>query len=511
MRGKRRAIFYVVFGLLWSAVLCGGLELYEVLLKRTEDREVEAYTQTCQARGEQAQAAMLQRMDPEALIPPPPMPDTKGLADMDDAARSQLAIQRRELILVCSQDGIVRSYYVPEAPPEIAALAKRVHSGETASGTLFGPLPAEEPFVSQAQDYLTAIRAAWIPGGRQVRSYACTFEDGTRGTIETNFQAMEDAFHHISGVGVFIGSSMWEVAVFKYRKNTTQYLGAHKYHINNVGFRDDDVTLPKPPGVYRIVCIGASTTAEGYTNKLTYPSLLEARLRKQFGEDKIEVINCGVIGIHSDGEVKRIPDYLALQPDLIIHYNFINDTLSLFFGWVRPSDSSAPLLKRFKWLLRKSWFAYRHFNTWLWAPDAEFREAMRQTTVGNLRTLCLAAREAQVDVAVCSFAYPDVAHLSNDERRYYDACLARTFGPGPDGGRGVLNAATYAHLVDLYNDEVRALCRDEGFLYVPVAENLKGGTEYFYDACHCYLAGIDRKAEIVFEGLKDFVAARIKR
>jgi hypothetical protein len=271
------------------------------------------------------------------------------------------------------------------------------------------------------------------------------------------------------------------------------------------------VIVPKPPGVYRIVCIGASTTAEGYTNKMTYPNLLEARLRKQFGEDRIEVVNCGVIGIHSAGEVKRIPDYLALQPDLIIHYNYINDAVSLFAGYVQPHPPNVTLLKRFKWLLRKSWFAYRHFNAWLWVSDAEFRQALRATTVGNLRTLCKAARDAGVGVAVCSFAHPDVVHLRKEERSYYDRCLERFFGPGPGGGRGIFNAATYGHLVDLYNDEVRTLCRDEGFLYVPVAENLQGGTEYFYDACHCYLAGIDRKAEIVFEGIKDFVADRIQR
>lgn len=511
VRNRLRAIFYVVFGLAWAAVVCVALEFCDTLIKRSEDRETEKYTAESQARGQQAQASLVRKMDPEALTPPPSIPDTNDFANMDDPARSRLAIQRHELILACNQDGTVRSSYVPDAPPQVVTLARRVHTGETVAIALFGQHPSKGLMADQAQDCLTTLRNSCVPGGHQVRTFAVVFEDGTSGAVEVSFEVMQGASRQIDGAGVFISESIWEEPVFKYRKNVTKYMVTHKYHINNVGFRDDDVTLPKPPGVYRIVCVGASTTVEGYTNKMTYPSLLEARLRKCFGESKIEVINCGVIGLRSEGEVRRISDYLALQPDLIIHYNFINDVAPLFRTHVNPKESGLSPIKRLKWLLRKSSFVYRHFNAWLWMPDEEFRDALRETTLANLQTLCVAARQAHVDLALCSFACPDIPHLSKDERLYYDAHLQHFIAAGPDGGCGALNATTYAHLVGLYNAELRALCQKEGYLYVPVGENLKGGTNYFYDICHCYLAGIDRKAELVFDGIKDFVAQRLNQ
>jgi len=94
---------------------------------------------------------------------------------------------------------------------------------------------------------------------------------------------------------------------------------------NNVGLRDDFVTLPKSGNVFRILCIGGSTTVKGWTNATTYPNLLEKQLQKTFANQYIEVINCGVSGLDSYGELKKVREYLDLNPDLIIEYNAVND------------------------------------------------------------------------------------------------------------------------------------------------------------------------------------------
>jgi len=66
--------------------------------------------------------------------------------------------------------------------------------------------------------------------------------------------------------------------------------------INSLGFRGKEITLDKPPRVYRIVAIGDSITF-GYVNddEKTYPFLLEKRLHKR-GFSHVQVINAGIEG-----------------------------------------------------------------------------------------------------------------------------------------------------------------------------------------------------------------------
>ncbi len=82
--------------------------------------------------------------------------------------------------------------------------------------------------------------------------------------------------------------STWLVPFFAYKPNVDRY--------NNLGFRDDDIITPKPEGVFRIVCVGGSTTEEGISNDTTYPNLMEQKLKKHFKTEKIDVINAGVVG-----------------------------------------------------------------------------------------------------------------------------------------------------------------------------------------------------------------------
>ncbi len=506
MRRLKLSVVYLVFVLLWCVVACGALELYASIVRKRDVSATEAYTTARQMQGQKVQAELAQQLDPAALETAPAKPDIRDAAALDEAGRAKLANDRGELIVLCDSTAKVTAVYAPSSPEIIAGLAKRIQPGGVLTDDLFASLSHEAPLMDEAQDCLMAIQSAAMPGGSAVRSYQIEFEDGSLGTAECRFEGQASA---PGTVALFVGESMWEVPIFRYRKNVTYWQTGQKYHLNNVGFRGRDVVLPKPPGVYRIVCIGASTTAEGLTDKLTYPALLERRLREYFKDDRVEVVNCGVIGIHSDGEDRRIADYLALQPDLVIYYNYINDTVELCARFVEPHKSGATLLQRLKWFLRKSRFVYGHFNAWLWLPDGQFRAALQEWTVGNMRKLFDAATASGAEVAVCSFAGPDIPRLDKQERLYYDACLERTIGALHGGGCGILNAEGYYHVLSVFNDEVRRLCEEKGYLYVPVAENLKGGTNYFYDVCHCYVMGIDRKAEIIFDHIKDFVAEHL--
>ena len=62
-----------------------------------------------------------------------------------------------------------------------------------------------------------------------------------------------------------------------------------------------------------------------------------------------------------------------------------------------------------------------------------------------------------------------------------------------------------SRIVDRYNALVAELCRQERWLYVPVAENMRCGTECFRDICHMHLTAMERKARIVADALEGHI------
>ena len=89
---------------------------------------------------------------------------------------------------------------------------------------------------------------------------------------------------------------------------------------NSRGVFGPEFAVPKPPDVFRIVCLGDSCTHFGprpYPERLQ--SLLEARAPGRF-----EVINAGVVGYSShQGRVRLQTDVSGWQPDLV----------TVYFGW----------------------------------------------------------------------------------------------------------------------------------------------------------------------------------
>lgn len=107
---------------------------------------------------------------------------------------------------------------------------------------------------------------------------------------------------------------------------------------NSLGYREDEIALPKPERQFRIVCLGGSTT---YTTSLkdfqmSYPNLLEKELHER-GFKNINVINAGV-GAYTSWEslINFELRVLDLEPDMIIIYHGVNDILARF---VWPPDA----------------------------------------------------------------------------------------------------------------------------------------------------------------------------
>jgi lysophospholipase L1-like esterase len=297
--------------------------------------------------------------------------------------------------------------------------------------------------------------------------------------------------------------SMWELPFMAYKKHfstkaRTGILGTREdYYINNFGFRDYDIILPKPDGVYRILCIGASTTEEGDTNDHTYPALLENLLNQHFGGNSIDVINCGISGMNAMKHRMRFPDYAALSPDMLIIYNAVNDIchqlLPLLVNEATPRQQQ----------LRRSRYITHYFNDALLPSEARIREVIATRVMPNLQYIIEECRKRKIKVAVCSFAAPSPKDLTTKERAYYNYLTLKEWGGS------FVTFDSYLHILSLYNEELRKLSEAENILYIPVSENLKGNAVQFGDICHLRDPGIQRKAAIVAETLAPFLESVI--
>jgi lysophospholipase L1-like esterase len=102
--------------------------------------------------------------------------------------------------------------------------------------------------------------------------------------------------------------------------------GSETASINSHGFRGPDFNTVKPKGVFRVICLGESSTF-GYRNRddETYPFILgKLFAREPF---RVEVINAG-FPYYNSGSILSLlkDDILNYEPDLITLYAGYNDT-----------------------------------------------------------------------------------------------------------------------------------------------------------------------------------------
>jgi lysophospholipase L1-like esterase len=113
--------------------------------------------------------------------------------------------------------------------------------------------------------------------------------------------------------------------------------------INSLGFRGKEFSKAKAAGVYRIVCIGGSTTfsINEPDETKTYPQLLEDALNANFDAPHFEVVNAGTPGwTTAESLINLHFRLLELNPDMIIDYEAVNDTFAMRMEDEGKSDYS---------------------------------------------------------------------------------------------------------------------------------------------------------------------------
>jgi hypothetical protein len=125
------------------------------------------------------------------------------------------------------------------------------------------------------------------------------------------------------------------------------YLG-HPYRTNAFGMRDDETTVEKPPGIFRVAAVGDSFQwGWRVPAEATYPSLLESYLNETLAAAEVtpgtaplryEVLNFSVPGYNTVMEAALFrAEVERFDPDLVVLGFCINDLALPNFVRRRPS------------------------------------------------------------------------------------------------------------------------------------------------------------------------------
>jgi lysophospholipase L1-like esterase len=171
------------------------------------------------------------------------------------------------------------------------------------------------------------------------------------------------------------GSETEQGAALKQLYSPHRYLGFYPTpdyrwednHHNSLGYRGEEIVMPKPADEFRIVCLGGSTT---YTSDVkdpaeAYPAQLETALHER-GFDSVRVINAGAASWTSwETLINFELRVLDLDPDMVVVYHAINDAHARFIwppevyrgdnsGWRAPNQSGLfmPSIFEYSTLLR---------------------------------------------------------------------------------------------------------------------------------------------------------------
>ncbi len=498
MLGWKKALFYMFAAAVWLLVLAAGAELLARWRYAQWEAMGEAYgTPRVRTAGEADEKMRIRVLEDKDAVVEPIWAVAHLFEGLGGEARQAFAEERGELVLLCDEAGVIEARYFPGQREELQPLAGLFPAG----GRLFAPLPEAE-----AGDCRRAMQATMESADPHQRFYTVPLPDG--GVFHAHFQFMprKRDEHPVPGVGVFITRSIWEQPWFHYAPNVRRHRET-SLETNSLGWRDDEVALPKPEGRVRVVCVGGSTTFEGPANALTYPQFVERRLQHKFGKDAVDVVNCGVETLDSAREATKADAYLQLEPDILVHYNFVNDLAILLPRWIEDAQDApgSARLRGVKRLLRRSTLAYGYLNRWLLPGREEIERVIAEHTLSNMCDLFERARAEGGEIAVCSFAYPDAETLNRREQAYFDYRINNQGW----GWTRLLDIATYGDIVSTYNRLVRTMCFERGYSYVPLAESMRGGVDTFTDICHMNVSGIQSKGEAIARALEPVVAARL--
>ncbi len=307
---------------------------------------------------------------------------------------------------------------------------------------------------------------------------------------------------------------------------TPNYVQGANRH-NSLGYRSEEIAIPKPEGQFRIVCMGGSTTytTEVDDYRMSYPSLLEKELKER-RYSHVQVINAGA-GSWTSWESLINFEFrlLDLEPDMIIVYDAVNDLLTRFVwpheayrgdnsGAISPPSMSMPSILEYSTLMRyvmirtglvkphssmdrhmavrpKTYWAmeFHKQNVEKTYPSGIFREVTAEQMLAanppvyfrrNIENLALVAKHRGVHTVLATFAYsPAFTELPL-----------------------VTSPASRAALAEM-NETLKSIAREMDVHLFDFAALFPADKRYYTDGVHVNVEGVKLKARLFADYLSN--------
>jgi lysophospholipase L1-like esterase len=231
--------------------------------------------------------------------------------------------------------------------------------------------------------------------------------------------------------------------------------GGQNFRINAHGMRGFEMSTEKPPGTYRILCLGGSTTfGTGATeDEFTYPARLEHYLNAMAPEGRrYEVGNCGTSGYTTAENLINLELRLVeLDPDAILIYAAANDARPIQARGFRPDYShyrrswvETELTPADLWLLE-------HVRLYAWLtrgldPERQFRAQAHRTFVPDFKELHVPSAQGVPEEGLAVF-FRNLGHIVAIAREHdiqpvlstFATCAER-WSPGEEDFRATVAA-----------------------------------------------------------------------
>jgi len=285
--------------------------------------------------------------------------------------------------------------------------------------------------------------------------------------------------------------------------------------INSLGYRGREITLEKPPGTYRILALGGSTTLSWPYIKdpnRTWTAQVEAGLSRRFPGRKFEVINAGLpYGTSAELLAGYMFRHRYLKPDLVIIHEGGNDVSPLMFENYNPeythfraSGVSVFAGRLARLLLHSNVFRLLYSSFWkgvpsvyvsepydlgLIPPDLALKRVQETYPLGFERNIDLLVRTIKQDGARVLLVGFVAAREENMAKNRPDlAGLGKAIALGIDKDLRVLEQIGARYDVPYLS---------------PAAVEFKD--EWFLDSCHLTPEGEKAKADWILGGVVNMI------
>ena len=268
--------------------------------------------------------------------------------------------------------------------------------------------------------------------------------------------------------------------------------GRHRH--NALGFRGAEFPRDKPPGVYRIACLGGSSTydTEIEDDGLTFAAQLERVLHEKYGRTAVQVVNAGVGGYDSwESLINLELRVLDVGPDLVVFYEGTNDVLARL---VPPEtyrrDNTG---HRRAWADELHWWDHSLFLHYLGVQWGISQGNTLGDRIEARRPLAPSA--AILDANPPIYARDNIADMVGVARSHGVRALLASWAYCPAKG-DYLSEPMWQRGIREQNDMLRGLARDAGVAFYDFAAEMPTDPALWADGPHNNERGAAVKAEL---------------